>query len=151
CVAFYAYKDIEKLEKFLHGKPVSEQEVGMQLLQEVVAYAETSMNRRKFILHYFGEEFDEENGPGAKNDDNSLHPKKQFEAKDDVKLVLETILATNERFKALPIVNILIGNKTTMVRQSKSDLLERFMTGADHDEKNWMSAIRQAVVRGLPK
>src|SRR5690606_10806752 len=100
CVAFYSYKDIEKLEKFLHGKPVSEQEVGMQLLQEVVSFAETSMNRRKFILHYFGEEFDEENGPGAKNDDNSLHPKKQFEAKDDVKLVLETILATNERFKA---------------------------------------------------
>lgn len=151
CVAFYAYKDIEKLEKFLHGKPVSEQEVGMQLLQEVVAYAETSMNRRKFILHYFGEEFDEENGPGAKNDDNSLHPKKQFEAKDDVKLVLETILATNERFKALPIVNILIGNKTTMVKQHKSDLLEQFMKGADHDDKYWMSVIRQAVVRGLLK
>lgn len=151
CVAFYAYKDIEKLEKFLHGKPVSEQEVGMQLLQEVVAYAETSMNRRKFILHYFGEEFDDETGPGAKNDDNSQHPKKQFEAKDDVKLVLETILATNERFKALPIVNILIGNKTTMVKQHKSDLLEQFMKGADHDDKYWMSVIRQAVVRGLLK
>lgn len=151
CVAFYAYKDIEKLEKFLHGKPVSEQEVGMQLLQEVVAYAETSMNRRKFILHYFGEEFDEENGPGAKNDDNSLHPKKQFEAKDDIKLVLETIIATNERFKALPIVNILIGNKTTMVKQHKSDLLEQFMKGADHNDKYWMSVIRQAVVTGLLK
>ncbi len=151
CVAFYAYKDIEKLEKFLHGKPVSEQEVGMQLLQEVVAYAETSMNRRKFILHYFGEEFDEENGPGAKNDDNSQHPKKRFEAKDDVKLVLDTIAATNERFKALPIVNILIGNKTTMVKQHKSDQLDQFMKGADHDDKYWMSVIRQAVVTGLLK
>ncbi|WP_417608116.1 DNA helicase RecQ [Owenweeksia hongkongensis] len=151
CIAFYAYKDIEKLEKFLHGKPVSEQEVGMQLLQEVVAFAETSMNRRKFILHYFGEEFDEENGPGAKNDDNSQHPKKQFEAKDDIKLVLETIAATNERFKALPIVNILIGNKTTMVKQHKSDQLDQFMQGADHDDKYWMSVIRQAVVTGLLK
>ncbi|AEV34345.1 DNA helicase RecQ [Owenweeksia hongkongensis] len=151
CIAFYAYKDIEKLEKFLHGKPVSEQEVGMQLLQEVVAFAETSMNRRKFILHYFGEEFDEENGPGAKNDDNSQHPKKQFEAKDDIKLVLETIAATNERFKALPIVNILIGNKTTMVKQHKSDQLDQFMKGADHDDKYWMSVIRQAVVTGLLK
>lgn len=151
CVAFYAYKDIEKLEKFLHGKPVSEQEVGMQLLQEVVAFAETSMNRRKFILHYFGEEFDEENGPGAKNDDNSQHPKKQFEAKGDIKLVLETIAVTNERFKALPIVNILIGNKTTMVKQHKSDQLDQFMKGADHDDKYWMSVIRQAVVTGLLK
>lgn len=151
CVAFYAYKDIEKLEKFLHGKPVSEQEVGMQLLQEVVAYAETSMNRRKFILHYFGEEFDEEDGPGAKNDDNSQHPKERFEAKDDVKLMLETVKATNERFKAQPIVNILIGKMTTMLKQYKADQLEQYMKGADHDDKYWLSVIRQAIVNDLLK
>lgn len=146
CVAFYAYKDIEKLEKFLHGKPVSEQEVGMQLLQEVVAYAETSMNRRKFILHYFGEEFDEENGPGAENDDNTRHPKKKFEAKDDLQLVLQTVKATNERFKAQPIVDILIGKMTNMLKQYKADQLDQYMKGADKDDRHWMSVIRQAIV-----
>lgn len=151
CVAFYAYKDIEKLEKFLHGKPVSEQEVGMQLLQEVVAYAETTMNRRKFILHYFGEEFDEVNGPGAQNDDNTQHPKKRFEAKDDVKLVLETIKTTNERFKAQPIVDILVGKMTTMLKQYKADQLEQYMKGADLEDKYWMSVIRQAIVNDLLK
>lgn len=149
CLAFYAYKDIEKLEKFLHGKPVSEQEVGMQLLQEVVAYAETSMNRRKFILHYFGEEFDEHNGPGAEKDDNTQNPRKQFEAKNDVKLVLETIKATNQRFKADPIVKILVGQLTTMLKQYKADQLEQFNEGADQDEKYWLSVIRQTVVAGL--
>ncbi len=149
CVAFYSYKDIEKLEKFLHGKPVSEQEVGMQLLQEIVSFAETSMNRRKFILHYFGEEFDEENGPGAENDDNTRHPRKKFEAKDDIKLVLETIKATNERFKAQPIIHILTGQLTTMLRQYKAEKLEQYSEGADKDEKHWMSVIRQAIVSGL--
>ncbi len=151
CIAFYSYKDIEKLEKFLHGKPVSEQEVGMQLLQEVVAYAETSMNRRKFLLHYFGEKFDEVNGPGAANDDNTRHPRKKFEAKDDVKLVLETVKATNEKFKAQPIVQILIGKLTTMLRQYKADQLSQYNEGADQDEKHWMSVIRQAIVAGLLK
>jgi ATP-dependent DNA helicase RecQ len=148
CLAFYVYKDIEKLEKFLHGKPVSEQEIGMQLLQEVVAYAETSMNRRKFIMHYFGEEFDEENGAGAKMDDNSTNPRKQFEAKDDVKLVLETIAATNQKFKADPIVKILTGKLTQTLKQYKVNELEQFCQGADNDDKYWLSVIRQAVVQG---
>ncbi len=151
CIAYYAYKDIEKLEKFLHGKPVSEQEVGMQLLQEVVSYAETSLNRRKFLLHYFGEEFDEENGPGAKNDDNSQHPRKKFEAKDDVHLVLSTVLATNERFKGDAIVNILIGKLTTILKQYKADKLEQYMQGADHDDRYWMAVIRQVIVNGYLK
>ncbi len=151
CVAFYSYKDIEKLEKFLHGKPVSEQEIGMQLLQEVVSFAETSMNRRKFILHYFGEEFDEEKGPGAENDDNTRYPRKKFEAKEDVKLVLETIRSTNERFKAQPIIQILTGQQTTMLKQYKAENLEQFNEGADKDEKHWMSVIRQAIVGGLLK
>jgi ATP-dependent DNA helicase RecQ len=149
CVAFYAYKDIEKLEKFLHGKPVSEQEIGTQLLQEVVAYAETSMNRRKFILHYFGEAFDEVNGPGAENDDNTRNPKKRFEASADAQLALQTIKATNERFKMEPIINILMGKLTTMLKQYKADQLEQFMKGANHDEKYWTAIIRQAIVTGL--
>lgn len=151
CIAFYAYKDIEKLEKFLHGKPVSEQEVGMQLLQEVVAYAETSMNRRKFLLHYFGEEFDEISGPGAENDDNTRHPKKRFEAKEDVTLALETVKATNERFKAQPICDILTGKMSTMLRQYKADQMHQYAAGADKDEKHWLGVIRQATVEGLLK
>ena len=151
CIAFYDYKDIEKLEKFLHGKPVSEQEVGNQLLQEVVAYAETSMNRRKFLLHYFGEEFDEINGPGAQNDDNTRHPKKKFEAKEYVQLVLQTIAATNERFKIQPIADILTGKLTNMLKQHKADQLEQFNEGADKDDHFWTSVIRQAVVEGLLK
>lgn len=148
CLAFYAYKDIEKLEKFLNGKPVSEQEIGMQLLQEVVAYAETAMNRRKFILHYFGEEFDEDAGPGAKNDDNSLNPPKQFDAQSDLKLVLETIKATSQRFKAKSVVDTLIGKLGSILKQYKVEELDVFNQGADQDEKHWMSVIRQAIVQG---
>ena len=149
CVAFYAYKDMEKLEKFLHGKPVSEQEIGLQLLQEVVAYAETSMNRRKCLLHYFGEEFDEVNGPGAENDDNTKNPRNKFEAKDDVQLALKTIQETNQRFKALPIINILIGNLTSVLKQYKADKLQNFSKGTHKDDKHWMAVIRQCIVNGL--
>ncbi len=146
CLAFYAYKDIEKLEKFLHGKPVSEHEIGMQLLQEVVAYAETSMNRRKFLLHYFGEEFDPETGEGAENDDNTRHPKKTFDAQDDVKLVLETVKVTKERFKADNIVNILIGKLPKLLQQYKASELEQFNQGRDKEDKHWLAVIRQAIV-----
>lgn len=149
CLAFYNYKDIEKLEKFLHNKPVSEQEVGMQLLQEVVAYAETAMNRRKFLLHYFGEEFDEIKGEGAANDDNSQHPRKRFEAKEDVKLLLDLVVSSQQRFKSQALTNILLGKMTNMLRPYKVDQLPQFMQGADQDEKHWQSVIRQAVVQGL--
>lgn len=148
CLAFYSYKDVEKLEKFLNGKPVSEQEVGMQLLQEVIAYAETAMNRRKFILHYFGEQFDAENGPGAKNDDNSQNPKKLFDAQEDLGLVLKTILATAQRFKAKSLVDTLTGKLNSITKQYKVESLEVFNQGADKDEKHWMSVIRQAIVQG---
>ncbi len=151
CVAFYAYKDVEKLEKFLHGKPVSEQEVGLQLLQEIVAYAETSMNRRKFLLHYFGEEFDEVNGPGAANDDNTKNPRNRFEAKDDLLLVLQTIETTNQRFKAVPLINILIGNLTTILKQYKATQLDQFGKGSDKDDKYWLGVIRQAIVGSFLK
>ncbi len=149
CIAYYAYKDVEKLEKFLNGKPVSEQEVGMQLLQEVIAYAETTMNRRKFLLHYFGEEFDEENGPGASNDDNSLHPRKMFDAKEDLKLVLDTVLATNQRFKAKSIVDTLIGKSGAILKQYKVQELDLYNQGADQDEKHWLAVVRQAIVNGF--
>ena len=151
CIAYYAYKDVEKLEKFLNGKPVSEQEVGMQLLQEVIAYAETTMNRRKFILHYFGEEFDEENGPGAPNDDNTLHPRKMFDGKEDLKLVLETVIATHQRFKAKSIVDTLIGKLGSILKQYKVQELKQYGQGAEQDEKHWLAVVRQAIVNGFLK
>lgn len=151
CLAFYAYKDIEKLEKFLHGKPVSEQEVGMQLLQEVIAYAETAINRRKFLLHYFGEEFDEENGPGAKNDDNSQNPKPQVEAGEELKLFLELVRAGNQRFKEDGLVRILTGQLNSMLKQYKANQLPQFSQGADQPVNFWQSVCRQAIVAGYLK
>src|SRR5690606_38020118 len=115
CLAFYAYKDIEKLEKFMSGKPVAEQEIGHALLQDMVAYAETSMSRRKYILHYFGEEFDEVNGDGAGMDDNSRNPKKKVEAKDEVVKLLSVIRDTMEKYKAKEIVNTVIGRENAVI------------------------------------
>lgn len=149
CLAFYAYRDVEKLEKFLQGKPVSEQEVGMQLLQEVIAYAETSMNRRKFLLHYFGEEFDEQKGEGAENDDNSRNPRPQFEAQEDVKLALQTVKDSGQRFKADGIVRILIGQPNSHLKQYKVEKLPQYNRGANEDEKHWLSVVRQSVVFDL--
>src|SRR6056300_697234 len=111
CLAFYSYKDIEKLEKFMASKPVAEQEIGHALLQEVVGYAETSMNRRKYLLHYFGEEFDEVNGEGADMDDNSRNPKKKHEAKEDVAKLLSVIKNTLQKYKSKEIVNTLVGKE----------------------------------------
>jgi ATP-dependent DNA helicase RecQ len=107
CLAYYAYKDIEKLEKFLSGKPVAEQEIGNALLQEVVGYAETSMSRRKYLLHYFGEEFDEVNGLGADMDDNVRNPKKKHEAKKELQQLLQIVEKTKEKYKSKEIVNTL--------------------------------------------
>ena len=107
---FYSYKDVEKLEKFMAGKPVAEQEIGNALLQEIVAYAETSMSRRKFILHYFGEEFDAVNGDGADMDDNARNPKEKEEARENVIKLLRTVQGTNEKFKSKEIVLTLLGH-----------------------------------------
>ncbi|NNK19019.1 MAG: ATP-dependent DNA helicase RecQ, partial [Maribacter sp.] len=115
CLAFYSYKDIEKLEKFMSGKPVAEQEIGNALLQEVVAYAETSMSRRKFMLHYFGEEFDEVNGEGADMDDNARNPKEKQEAKDEVIKLLRTVQETNEKFKSKEIIKTITGQVNALV------------------------------------
>jgi ATP-dependent DNA helicase RecQ len=146
CLAFYAYKDIEKLEKFLSGKPVSEQEIGNALLQEVVAFAETSMSRRKFLLNYFGEEFDEVNGDGADMDDNTRNPKPKKEAKNDVVKVLKVIKDTNQEFKAKEIINILIGKSNALIKSRRIDEKSFFGIGNDKDPNYWMALIRQILV-----
>jgi ATP-dependent DNA helicase RecQ len=149
CLAFYSYKDIEKLEKFLSGKPVAEQDIGHALLQEVVSYAETSMSRRKFLLHYFGEEFDEVNGDGADMDDNVRNPKKKIEAKDQVKTLLEVIRDTNEEYKSKGIVNTLIGKSNALLKARKTDIQPFFGIGKDKDANYWMALIRQVLVAGF--
>ncbi|HKJ06590.1 MAG TPA: ATP-dependent DNA helicase RecQ [Flavobacteriaceae bacterium] len=151
CLAFYAYKDIEKLEKFLSGKPVAEQEIGNALLQEVVGYAETSMSRRKYLLHYFGEEFDEENGLGANMDDNVRNPKKKIEAKDQVKLLLETIRDTNQKYKPKDVVSTLVGKVNALLKSHKTDTQPFFGKGKHFDKKYWMALIRQILVTGFIK
>jgi len=149
CLAFYSYKDIEKLEKFLHSKPVAEQEIGNQLLQEVVAYSETSMNRRKFLLHYFGEEFDEINGEGADMCDNSRFPKEKSEGKDDVQLVLKTIKSIAGKHKVKYFVDILTGNLTSEINTYKHNNNEFFGTGKEKYPLFWNAVLRQVIVGGL--
>ncbi|HBK72498.1 MAG TPA: ATP-dependent DNA helicase RecQ [Flavobacteriaceae bacterium] len=148
CLAFYAYKDIEKLEKFLSGKPVAEQEIGHALLQEVVSYAETSMSRRKFLLHYFGEEFDGVNGDGADMDDNVRNPKTRIEAKDEVKILLEVIRDTNEEYKSKEVVNTIIGNSNTLLKSRRTDAQSFFGVGSNKEALYWMALIRQVLVAG---
>ncbi|MDR6300469.1 ATP-dependent DNA helicase RecQ [Mesonia maritima] len=149
CLAFYAYKDIEKLEKFMSGKPVAEQEVGHALLQEVVAYAETSMSRRKFILHYFGEDFDDTTGEGADMDDNVRNPKKKHEAKEEVELLLKTVKATNQLYKSKEVVNTLIGKSNALIKSHKTDENALFGKGKNKDANFWMALIRQVLVDGM--
>lgn len=143
CITFYSYKDIQKLEKFMQGKPVAEQEIGKQLLLETVSYAESSVCRRKMLLHYFGEEYKEEN---CSTCDNCIHPKTQFEGKEYLQLVLETIIAVKEKFKAEHIANILCGNITTSIKSYKHNKLETFGEGSDKDIRFWNAIIRQALV-----
>ncbi|MGJ8745038.1 RecQ family ATP-dependent DNA helicase [Polaribacter sp.] len=146
CLAFYAYKDIEKLEKFMASKPVAEQEIGHALLQEVVGYAETSMNRRKYLLHYFGEDFDEVNGDGADMDDNSRNPKKKHEAKDDVVKLLTVIKNTLQQYKSKEVVNTIIGKENALLTSHKTHLQEHFGIGKDRPAAYWMALIRQILV-----
>jgi len=148
CLAYYSYKDVEKLEKFMSGKPVAEQEIGFALLQEVVAYAETSMSRRKFLLHYFGEEFDSETGEGADMDDNVRNPKHKVEAKDQVVKLLEIVRDTKHIYKSKEIVFTLIGRVNAVIKAHKTDTQSFFGSGSDHDEKYWMALLRQVLVAG---
>ena len=151
CLAFYSYKDIEKLEKFMSGKPVAEQEIGQALLQEVVAFAETSISRRKFILHYFGEEFDEKTGAGASMDDNVRNPKKKHEAQDEVELLLRTVKETKQLYKSKEVVNTLVGKSNAVIKSHKTDEHPLFGKGSGRESSYWMALLRQVLVSGLLK
>ncbi|GAA4815534.1 ATP-dependent DNA helicase RecQ [Litoribaculum gwangyangense] len=151
CLAYYSYKDIEKLEKFMSGKPVAEQEIGQALLQEVVAFAETSISRRKFILHYFGEEFDNETGEGGDMDDNIRHPKKKHEAKDEAVILMETIEKTNEKYKSKDLVHVITGKENALINSHKTNEQEFFGKGNNKDKKFWMALLRQLLVAGYLK
>jgi ATP-dependent DNA helicase RecQ len=146
CLAFYAYKDIEKLEKFMASKPIAEQEIGHALLQEVVGYAETSMSRRKYLLHYFGEEFDELNGDGAEMDDNTKNPKKKHEASGDVVKLLSVVRDTKEKYKSKDIVNAIIGKENALLNSHKTNLKPFFGIGKEKDASYWMALLRQVLV-----
>ncbi|MBK6343448.1 MAG: DNA helicase RecQ [Flavobacteriales bacterium] len=148
CVAFYSYKDIEKLEKFLQGKPVAEQEIGRQLLADTVSFAETSMCRRRFLLYYFGEVYDKDN---CKSCDNCLTPREQFEAKDDLALVLRAVKESKERHRSKFICDLLTGTETSEIKNYKGDKLKVYGEGEGEGKDNhyWMAIVRQAVVGGF--
>lgn len=145
CITYYTYKDLQKLEKFMEGKPVAEQDIGRQLLSETAAYAESSVCRRKFLLHYFGEEYHEEN---CGNCDNCLHPKKKVEAKNQLKELLEVVQAVKENFKADYIIDVLVGKETDEVIAHKHADMDCFGCGDEHEEKFWNAVIRQALIAG---
>ncbi|MBR6311075.1 MAG: DNA helicase RecQ [Paludibacteraceae bacterium] len=145
CITFYSNKDIQKLEKFIQGKPIAEQEIGKQLLAETAAYAESAICRRKSLLHYFGEEYNQDN---CGNCDNCLNPKKQMEAQDMLCMVLEAIITLKEKFKADHVVNVLIGKETGQVKENEHEDLEIFGTAPEEDEKTLHAVIRQAMISG---
>ncbi|WP_319479549.1 DNA helicase RecQ [uncultured Draconibacterium sp.] len=146
CITFYSYKDIQKLEKFMHGKPVAEQEIGKQLLLDTVSYAESAICRRIILLHYFGEHYRTDN---CGNCDNCLNPKEQIEAKDDIVTALKAILEVNEKYKGDHIANILIGNSTAAIKSFKHYTLKSFGAGKEHDERFWNAVFRQSMVAGI--
>lgn len=146
CIAFYSYKDLQKLEKFMEGKPVAEQDIGRQLLKETAAYAESSVCRRKLLLHYFGETYSPDN---CGNCDNCLNPKKQVEAKTHLCKVIETILATKENFRDDYIKDVIMGKGTDEILAHKHDDLDAFGCGDDENERIWNAVIRQALIAGF--
>jgi ATP-dependent DNA helicase RecQ len=146
CVTFYSYKDIEKLEKFMKGKPVAEQEIGKQLLLETVGYAETTVCRRRVLLNYFGERYDQDNCGSC---DNCLHPKPLIEVQDELSLLLETILLVKEKHQSEHVVNVLIGKVDQQVKNYKHDKLEVFAEGVDRGDRFWTALVRQAILAGL--
>ena len=147
CIAFYSVKDIEKLEKFLAKKPVAEQEIGKQLLQEALGYAETSMCRRKYLLHYFGEDYNEDECNNMC--DNHRFPKKKFDAKEDFLLVLQTILESTQRFKSQQVINTLMGHLTSILKTHNAQNMSTWMQGKNKSQAYWDNVIRQGVVFGL--
>ncbi len=147
CIAFYDPKDIEKLEKFLAQKPLSEKEIGLQLLNEVVGYAETCMSRRQYLLYYFGEQFDPVEGAGAKMDDNSLHPPKLKDATKDLKLVLDVAKKLEEKFRTKDLINIIVGKESPVTKSYKLETHKLFGIGKNETDNYWKSIIRQATVQ----
>jgi len=146
CIAFYTYKDIQKLEKFMQGKPINEQEIGKQLLLETTAYAESSVCRRRQLLHYFGEDYTEEN---CQNCDNCLHPKEEFEGSDYMLKVLQSVQMLKEKFKHNHVADFLVGKSTSAIKSYQHQKLELFGAGKDHDHRFWKTIIRRALVKGL--
>lgn len=144
CIAFYSYDDIQKLEKFMQGKPVAEQEIGKQLLFETVSYAESSVCRRKLLLHYFGEEYKQEN---CENCDNCLNPKVQFDGSEQIVSILQCVLEVNEKFKAEHIADVIAGNATSTIKTYNHHNIESFGTGSDENKKFWLAVIRQALIK----
>jgi len=147
CLAFYNYDDIAKLEKFMQGKPIAEQEIGKQLLGEVVGYVETSVCRRKFILHYFGEVYDSKSCDA--HCDNCKHPKQQEEAQENLKAIIQTVVDIKEKFKDKHVANIMLGVGSTQIKSYKHDTLPAFGMGAEKGEPYWRSLVRQAVINGF--
>ena len=148
CITFYANKDLQKLEKFMEGKPVAEQDIGRQLLQETAAYAETSVCRRKMLLHYFGEAYEQDN---CHNCDNCLHPKTKIEAKKQLVIALNAIIAVKENFRSDYVIDFIMGHETDEIVAHKHQELELFGAGEDENEKLWNPVIRQALIAGYLK
>ncbi|OQX80364.1 MAG: DNA helicase RecQ [Bacteroidetes bacterium 4484_249] len=146
CITFYSYDDILKLEKFMKGKPVAEQEIAKQLLQETVSYAESSVCRHRQLLHYFGEEYPKDNCGAC---DNCLHPKEKFEGQDYIKIALEAIIEVKQLFKTNHIINILVGKNTATIKSFKHNKLKAFGRGMDYDNKFWNAVIRQSLINNL--
>lgn len=149
CVAFYDPKDIEKLEKFLAQKPVSEREIGLQLLNEVVGYAETSMSRRQYLLYYFGEEFDPVNGAGAEMCDNAKNPPQLKDVTKDLKIILNAVKTLEEKFKTKDLINVIVGKESAVTKSYKLENHELFGIGKDETDNYWKSIIRQATVQNF--
>ncbi len=149
CLAFYCYSDIEKLEKFLSGKPISEREQGLSLLEDVASYCETTMSRRKFILNYFGEKYDEKNGLGNKMDDNSQSNLEIIDSKNEAKLALEVIISTNQKYKLKDIISFIYGIETSNLKAHNSSSKPFFGVGKNNDLIFWKSLLRKMIVDGL--
>lgn len=145
CIAFYSNKDLEKLEKFLEGKPIAEQDIGRQLLQETTAYCESSVCRRKMLLHYFGEDYPQDN---CCNCDNCLNPKKRVEAKEELASVLETVVAVKENFKSDYIIDIIVGKDSSEITAHEHDMLDTYGVGTPEERKTWNAVIRQGLIAG---
>ena len=149
CLAFYSYKDIEKLEKFISSKPNSEQQLSSLLLEEMVSYCETSISRRKYLLNYFGEEFDNNNGEGGMLDDNMTNPKEKISVKDEIIILLNLINETKQIYKSKELSDFLIGNETALIKSHKLNDKDFFAIGKKFDKSFWTGLIRQLIVLGF--